>query len=120
MSEDNHLKKFIHDLVALMRRDEELDYEATLLTIEDFRAQLEEFYNKYEGSCPEGAEELRQLMQDAITLLYGALENLEAFIEEPDERLLDLALQEAEESDELMQRAAKMAMSASESEPLFG
>ena len=108
MQEENHLQNFIVEMVEMFRDDEDVEIEETVITLQRFRDKLESYYDQYECECPEGSESLQIQMRNGVTLFFGALEALEDFIEEPDDELLDEALENAAQGASHLEKASAL------------
>jgi len=73
-------------------------------SIEHLRSNLEAAYARYEGEAPEGAEAIREAMLESLDLFCSALDCLEQYLENPNAKLLTLAVENAEEASDILEQ----------------
>lgn len=91
MTETNHLYRYIRDLIGAFREDSDLDYDAISLSLADFRKVLDQLHSRNNKAPADGLDEHRELFSHITTCFYGSVDDLEQFIEDPEESLLDSA-----------------------------
>ena len=67
------------------------------------REHIEELYTRYEPEAPVGAEEIRELMLEALDRFSRALDNLELYADGGADELLDEAVELAQEGDDVLE-----------------
>lgn len=100
----NHLKIFIDKLVVAYREDHDIDFDVVLVQLQDFRDQLDAIAGKYEGTAPEGGEHLQAEMVEILQHFFHALDNLEDFLDDMDDELLNQAVESAAIGNEKMMK----------------
>ena len=83
--------------------------------IAEAKASLQTTYQAYQRSCPPEAQLASEYMGDSVALFYGALTNLEEYIDCCEDELLILARSEAVQAGELLERALDWAESVANS-----
>jgi cellobiose-specific phosphotransferase system component IIA len=101
MAETNHLHRYVLDLIQALRTDKDLDYDTVLQSLGQFRAVLEQMHSSHLQSCPEGMEGHQDLLLDAINCYYSSIDEIERFVEDPQDALLDSAEELAGEGHQL-------------------
>ena len=96
------LLEYLRDVVPQLREQGEMS-EETADALERIQAHVETVYNSYEAEeAPDGAETLRDLMLEALQLIYQGVEELLVFGEELDEEFLTTGLALVEEGHDVM------------------
>ena len=116
---ENHLKNFVVELAEYLRYDSDIKIDRTLETLASFRSQLEAIYIKYEGTPPDGSEEMYLAVRASTLEFYRALEDLELFIEDPEDALLDSAVKAARDGSEVLEYALELAEGHSEFSSIY-
>lgn len=111
---DNQLRILILRLAGALENDEDFDVDRALVAIEKAKVSLQTTFLNYQKSCPPEAKEARECMVDAVALFYGALTNLEKYIDSCEDHLLSLATSEAERGSVLLEHALDWAQSIAE------
>ncbi|MCA9781661.1 MAG: hypothetical protein KC800_33315 [Candidatus Eremiobacteraeota bacterium] len=111
---DNQLRILIFRLAHALENDEDFDVDKALLAIEQAKASLETTFQNYQKSCPPEAKAASDCMTDAVALFYGALTNLEEYIDSCEEHLLTRARGEADRASILLEQALDWAESIAE------
>lgn len=75
-------------------------FETTMVSLRD---NLDRLWERYQGPPPSGAEEVQDLMIDAIELFGRALDCLEQFCERANPNLLHLAVDSAQEGQDVLE-----------------
>lgn len=97
----NSLLEFVRETVEQLSLGEDL-HEDLPAMLEFLRGNLEETYARYEPPAPEGAEAIRDAMLESIDLFCNALDCLEQYGSRPNKNLLSLAVNAAEEANDLL------------------
>lgn len=97
----NEILEWVRDSVERIQGGEDLGRELPPI-LDFFRHQLDQTYAEYEQEAPTGTEEIRDTMLESIDLYCRALECLEKYLEEPNPKLLALAVRSAEEGSDLL------------------
>lgn len=99
---DSALINYIRELVPVLREQGEMD-EDTADALEQIQAHVEAVYGEYESdAAPPGAETLRELMLEALQLIFQGVEELLIFGEELNEEHLTTGLSLVEEGHDVM------------------
>ena len=78
---DNQLRILIFRLAHALENDEDFDVDKALLAIEQAKDSLKSTFQSYQKNCPTEAKAAKDCMTDAVALFYGALTNLEEYID---------------------------------------
>lgn len=78
--------------------------QATLDALESSKEALQGMYARYEAAAPEGAEEVRECMLEALQLFFSSIELLEEVNEGAETALLMEAVEKAEEASDLLEQ----------------
>lgn len=114
MSSENHLRILIYRLAHALENDEDFDVDKALLAIERAKESLETTFRSYQKSCPAEATDARECMTTSVALFYGALSNIEEYIDSCQEHLLAEARSEADRATILLEQALDWAQSIAE------
>ena len=112
---ENQPKRLILRTADALERDEDLDIDQVLSALAEAKASLQTTYQAYQRSCPPEAQLASEYMGDSVALFYGALTNLEEYIDCCEDELLILARSEAVQAGELLERALDWAESVANS-----
>lgn len=77
--------------------------ETILEEFDRVRAQLEQIGSRYQPPAPPGGEEVRELMLESIQFFTRALDCLEQYLEEENPKLLKLAVDSAQEGEDVLE-----------------
>lgn len=111
---DNQLRILIFRLAHALENDEDFDVDKALLAIEQAKDSLKSTFQSYQKNCPPEAKAANDCMTDAVALFYGALTNLEEYIDSCEEHLLARARSEADGGTVLLEQALDWAQSIAE------
>lgn len=71
--------------------------------VDRVRSHLESIAERYQEPAPEGGEEVRDLMRESIDMFFRALDCLDQYVDEENPKLLALALESAQEGEDLLE-----------------
>jgi hypothetical protein len=112
---ENQLRLLILRIADALEKDEDFDIDQALVAIEQAKGSLEMTYQSYQRTCPPEAKVASEAMTDSVALFYGALSNLEEFIDSCDDALLVQVRNEVDVASQLLERALDWAQSVAES-----
>ena len=101
---NNHLLDFLRTVSSQRSMSDDALPQATLDALDNSTAGLQAMYGRYEAAAPEGAEEVRECMLEALQLFFSSIELLEEVNEGGDNALLAEAVEKAEEASDLLQQ----------------
>lgn len=97
------LVDYVRELVPIIRAKGELE-DDIIQCLEDIQDKVESVYENYENQqAPIGAEVLRELMMEAMQLIYQGIDEILLFAEENDQELLTLGLSQVEEGNDVLE-----------------
>ena len=101
--DNNLLLKFLRRLAEHFKADTVDDLEENLETLQMAQDHLALIYEDYEKEpAPEGAELLRELMMEALQLMFLGVDEFFHYVEDEDEARLDQGIALAEEGNDIM------------------
>ena len=101
---NNHLLDFLRETSSQLSMSDDPLPQTTLDALEASKEALQAMYASYEVEAPEGAEEVRDCMLEALTLFFSCIELLEEVNEGADTVLLMEAVEKAEEASDLLEQ----------------
>ncbi|MGE0492955.1 MAG: hypothetical protein AB7S38_27335 [Vulcanimicrobiota bacterium] len=117
----NRVNSYVEQIINAMEAEQPFDAARVLATLRDLRERLEVVYKKYEGSIPDGTEEIQQTMLDGLQLLYRGLEDLEMLVlgEPSEEDLVVSALSNCQEAEDCFKVVDDLAEQVTATQPGF-
>lgn len=101
--DNNILLTYLRDLAGKLEADAVDDYETVGETLQMAQDHLAVIYSGYENEeAPTGAEMLRELMMEALQLMFLGVDDFLHFLEEPSTELLGKGLALVEEGNDIM------------------
>lgn len=101
--DNNILLQFLRDLADKLRKDEVEDIDQAVETLKMSQDHLALIFADYEAEeAPEGAELLRELMMEALQLMFLGVDEFFNFLESDLESHLDEGLSLVEEGNDIM------------------
>ena len=101
--DNNILLNYLRDLAAKLEADAIEDFETVGETLQMAQDHLAVIYSGYENEeAPAGAEMLRELMMEALQLMFLGVDEFLNFLEEPSTELLSKGLALVEEGNDIM------------------
>ncbi len=101
---NNYLLDFLREVSSQLSMSDDPLPQGTLDALESSKEALQAMYGRYESDAPEGAEEVRECMLEALTLFFSCIELLEEVNEGADTVLLMEAVEKAEEASDLLEQ----------------
>lgn len=101
--DNNILLEFLRGLVDKLKRDQIEDIDEAAETLQMAQNHLALIYQDYEAEeAPAGAEMLRELMMEALQLMFLGIDEIFTFLESGELSHLEQGLAMAEEGDDIM------------------
>ncbi len=105
------LSLFVNRFIEILRTDADIDLDRVLDEFDQHRARLETFYEKYRDDDSEGSDpEVSAMAQRSCVLYFGALENLEKYLEDGDVGLLTKAIEYTDEAGDILDQVQSWAL----------
>lgn len=101
--QEGSLYDLVLSLVENLMRNAHFDAVALRGVLDEARGTVGEVASCYDAPAPEGAEAIRELMLESLTLFDSALAQIEAFIDDAEEERLSLAMRDAQEANDLLE-----------------
>jgi len=101
--DNNILLEFLRGLVDKLKQDQIEDIDEAAETLQMAQNHLALIYQDYEAEeAPAGAEMLRELMMEALQLMFLGIDEIFTFLESGELSHLEQGLAMAEEGDDIM------------------
>ena len=97
------LVDYVRELVPVIRSRGQVD-DDMIQCLEDIQDKVEAIYENYESqNAPVGAEVLRELMMEAMQLIYQGIDEILQFADEDNPELLTIGLSQVEEGNDVLE-----------------